>query len=173
MTTPEAIAVPWILILVEPEADPIKVAIDLLDHGTWHVVEGGWMVTPSLDAREKAAARARRYRSKQRGNSSRSRDADRHAGVTQTSAENFEFGGEDHSLPTPKAREGVSDTPSPSRERDAETSRAVTRDASRDDVTEYADPQTWRMDPLTEEDRELGRQRVRELGDALRAERPR
>src|SRR5262245_41257914 len=178
---------PWLLLLDDDEDDDDaeKVIAALVERGQWSRVVGGWRGTPRADddpKRSATRARQARYRDRKRDaarrGATRSRDAARRGRATRRDAgEGEEFDeilGEDPSLPTPKGREVGRDTP----ENDADATRRARRDdATRrdadDDATRvaYGGPETWRVDPVTDADRELGRAKIRELGDALRGAR--
>jgi hypothetical protein len=169
--------VPFVLFSgFDPHDDDLaKLVAELLDDGDIFVLDDGVLLTPSTDpdgrARQQHRARQRRYRDRKRDAQASPRDAQaspigrsaRDAGDAPESENSDAFGGVIQSLPTPfGGREGVTETP----KRDAsDASRVTVGDASR--VTRD-DASRWQLPPLTDEQREHGRERVRELGDALR-----
>jgi len=170
----EADDVPWLLLLEDDDdSDAEKTIATLVERGQWSRVVGGWMVTPAEDDPKRARTRAR-----QRAWRAQKRDATRRGSATRRdAADDPEFGeisGDPYPPPGPLGPGGVGR--SPETRRDA-TRRDTSRDATRRDAEDeprqptYDDPESWRLPPLTEHDRELGRAKIRELGDQLRAQR--
>lgn len=157
---------PW-LIVTDDSDDPVKTVETLLDGGSWQPIEGGWLVTPREDPREKARARARRYRSRKRHG-----ERDDGATVERDALPGFsdQFSG-DIPHPRPLGPGGGGVSPETSRARDASPSRDGARGA-RDDGeprrVAYGGPETWRVEPLTDEDRDLGRSESARLAASLR-----
>jgi hypothetical protein len=164
--------VPFVLFSgFDPHDDLTKIVAELLDRGEWHALDdGALLLTPSGDPDERRRVQNRtrqaRARARKRGDASRSERDARHADALrdddETDAEFDAFRRGNYPPPSPKGLggEGNPEKVTPSVTRDASVTRnaeSVTRDASR-----------YMLPPLTDEQRETGRERVRELGDALR-----
>lgn len=137
--------------------DLLALVVDLLTNGDRQIVAGGVVVADSDGKRSANRARQQRLRNRRRV----TRNADE--GVTRNADENENNGAENGSITLPRSeRPGGEGN---SLERNASNARngngRVTRDGNA-----AAEPVT--LPPLTDEQREQGRERIRELGDALR-----
>jgi len=162
---------PWLLVFDDDDDDAEKVISELVDHGQWSRIVGGWMVTPSGDDPKRSSNRARQARYRDRKRNAALRES-----VTRSNADdepNFEdLGGEfTHSRPPFGGREGVSEAPERyARNASPRNAPGVTRGNADEGPKRvaYGGPETWRVDPLTEADRELGRAQSAALADRLR-----
>lgn len=163
------------LLVGDDSDDPVKAVESLLDAGAWQPIDGGWLVTPRDEPDDpqhaKTLARQRRYRARKRDAARREPATRRDAETSPSSPENSKIRGVIHSLPALEGQEGGSETPS----RDAarrDATRRGERDATRRDAeprrVEYGGPESWRVEPLTEDDRELGRRESARIASELR-----
>lgn len=185
----------WCVLVGDGIDDPEKAIAALLEHGVLQPIAGGWIIgeTETGENRRRAQHRQRQARYRAKSRVTRGDAAMVTRGDASDGPELSDSAGENHSLSrTEGAGERVSESPKVTRSdarigdagdaRDGDARDAVQRLELELDAREVDDTgevislgreddqpgSPWRLPERTDEETELGRQRIRELKEQLR-----